>query len=354
MCDEGSLARDGRVLGSHADHLREDNWATLKARLAALFARVGRIPALGDCRSVSISGPIHVSDHARLFLCSVPQRSEPFLAKCFYVSGTQRADVEEARLQYEALVQLNEARGTDGNFNIVQPFHLFAEDAIIAQSWIDGQSLDRALGDAAFSIDRLMDSVAAAGGWLGHFHRFGNDGQTGLVSGTLMDEIDEGARGARVLTAAVQLLRASVLGQGKTVQPITTIHCDYKPANVIVVQNGVCAIDFQVSVRASVHFDLAHFLNSLAIDLIKSRRLGLMFRARQLEAAFIRGYEQVAGPIDQLILAYYLVYDLSRYMLQYANAQVGLAGRGKIWAIERLLKLRLARFRAAERRGAVT
>jgi hypothetical protein len=339
-------------LASRIDQVEADNWEALKRRLTALFVHQGQIPALGECRNVSISGPIHVSAHARLFLCRVPQRAEPFLAKCFYVSGSERADIEDARHQYEALVQLNEARGATNSFNLVQPFHLFADDGVIVQSWIDGKSLDRALGDPAFSIGRLTDDIAAAGTWLGHFHRFGNDGQTTIVSRTLMDEIEGGAKGARVLTTAVRLLRRSVVGQGRTVQPVTTIHCDYKPANVIAAKDGVCAIDFQLSTRASIYFDLAHFLNSLAIDLMKSRRLGLLLGARRLESAFIAGYERVAGPIDPLILAYYLVYDLSRYMVQHGDTQTGLAGRGKWWAMERLLKLRLARFRAAERRGA--
>jgi hypothetical protein len=338
-------------LASNSDQIGAENWKALRERLTALFVRLEQIPALGDCRSVSISGPVHVSSHARLFLCKLPQRAEPFLAKCFYVSGTERADVEEARLQYEALVELNAARGNDSSFNLVQPFHLFAEDGVIAQSWIDGKSLDRALSDVSFSLERLTDCAAAAGVWLAHFHRFGSDGQKGIVSGTLMDEIDRGAGGRRVLTSAVQTLRRSMLGAGQTAQPVTTIHCDYKPANVIAARDGVYAIDFQLSTRASIYFDLAHFLNSLAIDLMKARRLRLMLKGRQLEGAFVAGYERVAGPIDPLILAYYLVYDLSRYMVQHGDA-VGLGGRGKRWAMERLLQLRLKRFRAAERLSA--
>jgi hypothetical protein len=334
-----------------------DIWDAQKQRLAALFARVGHIPALGDCRGVRISGPIHVSGHARLFLCALPHRAETFLAKCFYLSGTERADIEDARHQYEALVHLNETRGATSGFNLVQPFHLFADEGIIAQSWIEGKSLDRAFGDATFSIGRLMEHVAAAGTWLGHFHRFGRDGRTATVSGTLMDEIADqakplGPRG-RVLNEAVQTLRNSPLADGRTLQPVTTLHCDFKPANVIVAKDGVCAIDFQLSTRASIYFDLAHFLNSLAIDTMKARRASLLLRARQMQRAFIAGYERVAGPIDPLILAYYLTYDLSRYMVQHGDAQTtGLAGRGKWWAMGRLLALRLARFRALDRRRA--
>lgn len=334
-----------------------DNWEAQRRRLTELFARVGQIPALGDCRDVRISGPTFVSDHARLFLCALPQKADPFLAKCFYVSGTERADTEEARQQYEALVHLSETRGTTSGFNLVQPFHLFADEGIIAQSWIEGKSLDRAFGDATFSVRQLIDHVAAAGTWLAHFHRFGRDGRTAPVSGTLMDEIDEIARPlgrrARILSAAVQLLRNSSLADGQTLQPVATLHCDFKPANVIAAKGNICAIDFQLSTRASIYFDLAHFLNSLAIDVMKARRPGLLLRARHLQTAFIAGYERVAGAIDQLILAYYLTYDLSRYMVQHGDAQgSGLAGRGKWWAMERLLALRLARFRSLERRHA--
>jgi len=333
------------------------NWEAQKRRLTALFVRLGNIPALGACGNVSISAPIHVSGHARLFLGTLPPRAEPFLVKCFYVSGTEQADIEEARLQYEALVHLNETRGAVSGFNLVQPFHLFAEEGIIVQSWIEGKSLDRALGDAVFSGAQLLDRVAAAGAWLGHFHRFGNDGHTAAVSGTLMDEIDEGARSlgshGRVLNEAVELLRNSVLAQGQTIQPVTTLHCDFKPANVIATDGGVFAIDFQLSTRASIYFDLAHFLNSLAIDLMKTRRPGLLLKAKAMQRAFVAGYERVAGPIEPLILAYYLVYDLSRYMVQHGDAHTsGLAGRAKWWAMERLLAMRLSRFRMLARRSA--
>lgn len=297
-----------------------------------------------------------MSGHARLFLCALPPKAEPFLAKCFYVSGTERADVEDARHQYQALVHLNETRGATSGFNLVQPFHLFADEGIIVQSWIEGKSLNRALGDSTFSVPQLTDHVAAAGTWLAHFHRVGSDGRTAMVSGTLMDEIDNQAkalgRRGRMLNEAVQMLRNSPMADGKTVQPVTTLHCDFKPANVIAAKDGVYAIDFQLSTRASIYFDLAHFLNSLAIDTMKAGRPGLLLRARQIQRAFIGGYDRVAGPIDPRILAYYLIHDLSRYMVQHGNPQAaGLAGRGKWWAMERLLALRLAGFRTLDRRA---
>jgi thiamine kinase-like enzyme len=185
-----------------------------------------------------------------------------------------------------------------------------------------------------------------------HFHRFGSDGHRDGQRHA-MDEIDGRGRSAvaRAAERSSQLLRNSPLAGGKTVQPVTTLHCDFKPANVITAKDGVWAIDFQLSTRASIYFDLAHFLNSLAIDTMKARRPGLLLQARQMHRAFIAGYERVAGPIDPLILAYYLTYDLSRYMVQYGNAQTaGLAGRGRWWAMERLLSLRLAGFRALDRR----
>lgn len=334
-----------------------DGWALQKRQLTDLFAAVGRIPSLGDCSRVNVSDPIHVSAHARLFLCSLPDSTERFLAKCFYVSGSEQPDTEGARQQFEALVDLNQRHGDTRGFNLVKPYHLFAEQAVIVQSWIEGRSLDRAFSERRLGVSELIGNVEAAGTWLAHFHAFGGAGRTGLVSGTLMNEIAERAaalgQSGRILMRAADLLRASALGAGRTPQPIAPLHSDFKPANVIAAEDGVYAIDFHFSTPASVYFDIAHFLNSMAIDIIKSRRPSLMLRARRMQLALIAGYNRAGGPVDPLVLAYYLVYDLSRYMLEHRNTQASrLATDVRWWAMERLLKLRMSQFRSASRPAA--
>jgi len=252
-----------------------DRWSRQKLQLAAVIRSV-RIPALGDCREVTVTGPIHVSPHARLFRCALPQRNEQFLAKCFYVSGTEKPDTEEARLQYEALLELTTKRGATADFNLVTPYHLFAEEAVILQSWIDGESFDRVLAAPASTFSALATIAEGAGRWLAHFHTFGGH-HTGNVSGTLMNEVAERgkalSRRGRLLVKAEKVMLVSELAQGRTMQPLATLHSDYKPANVIAAKDGVYAIDFQLSTHASIYFDLAHFLNSMTIDLLKARAM---------------------------------------------------------------------------------
>jgi Ser/Thr protein kinase RdoA (MazF antagonist) len=322
----------------------------MRQRLVDLFAAVGEIPSLGDCRVVHVSGPIHASAHARLYLCSLPHRSEKVLAKCFYVSGSDQPDIAEAKLQYDALLHLNRAHDATAGFDLVQPYHLFAEHGIVVQSWIEGQSLADALRDRATSTRQLIELIAGAGTWLGHFHRAGSDGTAKVLGPGLWDdlvrEVEQLPNPSRWLRDIVHHLRASKLADGGTTMPVASLHADFKPSNVIVTAVGVRAIDFQLASRASIYFDLAHFLDALTLDVAKSLRIDRILALAEMHRAFVEGYERVVGAIDARVVAYYLNYDLIRYMLQQRQAQsTSLVDNLKWRAMRRLLKFRLSEFR---------
>lgn len=336
--------------------MAQELWEAEKARLSALFSHA-QVPSVDAGEALTISGPIHVSNHARLYLCEPAQSAAKLLAKFVISEESGAPDVEAAREQYEALIELNRASGSTRGFNLVQPFHLFADEAIVVQSWLEGQSFDKALGDKRLGVEALIAIARGAGVWIAHYHRFGSDGTTAPVRTGLLDEIEEQARTlggrARVLADSCRGLRTSRLFDGQIRQPTALLHCDYKPANLIAANDGVYAIDFQLSKRASIYFDLAHFLNSLAIDVVKAKRYAVLMNGGRLADAFLDGYAEIAGPIDRLVLAYYEIYDLSRYMLQYGDGEApGIAGRLKWWALTRLLAARLKAFRREEtRRG---
>lgn len=320
-----------------------------RQRVVDLFAAAGTIPVLGDCRAITVSDPIHVSAHARLYLCSLPQRTEKILAKCFYISGTDQPDIEEAKHQYDALVHLSRAHGAAEGFHLVHPFHLFAEHGVIVQSWIEGRSLAEALGDRATSTRQLTEFVKGAGTWLGHFHRAGSDGTTKVLGPGLWDDLvrDADALGdsGRWLRKIVHDLRASSLADGGLTMPVATLHADFKPSNVIATACGVRAIDFQLSARASIYFDIAHFLDALTLDVVKTLRSDRIFELSAMHRAFVDGYERVVGAVDARIVAYYLNYDLIRYMLQYGQARpTSLIDNLKWRAMTRLLMFRLSKF----------
>jgi uncharacterized protein (DUF58 family) len=256
-------------------------------------------------------------------------------------------------------VDLNNARGSEAEFNLVQPFHLFRERGIVVQSWIEGQSLARAFADRALPIKRLRELVSEAGKWLGHFHRFGGATKGTRVKPELFDDVDRHAgalgKGGRKLAGIIRRMRASPAFGGSLMQSTAQLHCDFKPSNLIATDTGIFAIDFHRSNPASVYFDIAHLLNSMELDVLKARRPLLFLQTSLLERDFLSAYSKIAGPVDPLILAIYQIYDLCRYMTQHGEAETSkLRGAFRQFVLERLLRSRLAQFRALERRHIAT
>ncbi|MEQ1863886.1 MAG: phosphotransferase [Micropepsaceae bacterium] len=313
------------------------------------------IPALGDCDQVKITGPVHTSPYTRLFLGQLPLRAEKILIKCCYQTNSDVPDVAYAQLLFDSLVDLNKARGSETEFNLIQPFHLFRDRGIIVQSWIEGQSLARAFADMALPIQRQRELLSEAGKWLGHFHRFGRTAERTRVRPELFDDVerDAGALGksGRRLVTVIRRLRASRAFDGSLQQSTAQLHCDFKPSNLIATETGIFAIDFHRSNPASVYFDIAHLLNSMELDIIKARRPLLFLRTSLLKKDFLSAYSKIGGHVDPLILAIYQIYDLARYMTQHGEAETSnLRGTFRRIVLERLLRSRLAQFHALERR----
>lgn len=337
------------------ERIASRSWEPEKELITGLFKAVQRIHGLGECDQIKVTGPIHASPYTRLFLGQLPQCEEKILIKCCYQNHSDTPDIETAEKLFDALVHLNEQRGAGIRFNLVKPFHLFRDRAIIVQSWIEGQSLEHAFADRKVSINRLKGLLREAGEWLAQFHRFGGTRERKPVTPGLVEDVMRGAdalgKSGRHLANILRTMRGSAAFNGSLSQEIAILHCDFKPSNLIATSSGIFVIDFQRSHPASVFFDIAHFLNSAAIDALNSRRPSVILQAGRLRRAFIEGYENVAGAVDPLVLAIYLNQDLGRYILQHDDTvPVSAKTRIKRWAIERLLDLRYAEFRLQQQK----
>ena len=288
----------------------------------------------------------------------MPHKAEKILIKCCFQSSADVPDIDYARRLFDSLVDLNKSRGSESEFNLVQPFHLFRDRGIIVQSWIEGQSLAHAFADGALPIKRLRELMSEAGKWLGHFHRFGRTNEPTRVRPELFDDVerDAGALGesGHRLTGIIRRMRGSGAFDGSLMQSTAQLHCDFKPSNLIATETGIFAIDFHRSNPASVYFDIAHLLNSMELDVLKARRPLLFFRTYLLQRDFLSAYSKIAGPVDPLVLAIYQIYDLCRYMTQQGEAGSSkLRGAFRRMVLERLLRFRLAQFHRLEQRHGV-
>jgi aminoglycoside phosphotransferase (APT) family kinase protein len=314
--------------------------------LAGLFRSVGTIDGLGVCADIAITGPIHSSAQTRLYLGRLSTSPSNVLIKVAIDQRTGLADIDFARDQFKVLAQASQARVNGLPLAVPRPFHLFENEAVIVQSWVEGRGLDDVLSEFGASHKLVDEYMRAAGEWLGRFHSACAFDEKYFSTSHMVDEVRAGANSGgasgKLLGDVARWLHACELILAKKPQKISRIHCDFKPSNLIVSGSGLVGIDFHNSNLAPVCFDLAHFLNAAALDWLKAGRFDLIARMQSIERAFLAGYRANAHAVEEPAIRFFLTYDLARYVLQYrAMRPEGIREIAKAWVIEQLLAHRL-------------
>jgi tRNA A-37 threonylcarbamoyl transferase component Bud32 len=323
-----------------------------REKLLELFRAARSIDGIGDCTGIEISEAIHASDQTRLYMGRIPETAQKLLIKVAIDPESGRPDLPYAREQFAALERIA-ARG----LVVPQPFHIFSDDAVVVQSWVEGRSLDKLIADRATTVARLTALFREAGQWLGRFHAAVGVQFRELSLAHLTNEIEGGARaagvGSNLLHEAAREIERARLRIAGHAQPVTRLHCDFKPSNLIVGDEGIVAIDFHESQPAAAHFDVAHFLNAMLLDALKGRRLTFLLRASALERAFLDGYEQTSRALDEPALRLFLVYDLAHYVLQSQGSGDTVKGL-KSFVVGRLLARRVGALKRSLAAGLAT
>lgn len=312
--------------------------------LTRLLQGAGPIDGVGESSKLALTGPIYQSEQTRLYLGTLEGSARKVLVKVAVDAATGLPNVSYARRQFEILTRAAEAQVAGRALNVPRPLRLFEPEAVIVQAWIEGKGLDALLSDRTVGSVRVELLVRDAGKWLARYHKAGGLEQKPFDPGLLAAEIEAASKTSAVLArAAIQLREGRSLLAGRPMLA-SRLHCDFKPANVIVTNGEMFSIDFHDSEVTSVCFDLAHFLNALALDLIKGGRLTLMLRLGRLERAFLAGYASEVQPPDRTALLAFLVYDLARYLVWHA-ASGGLGTVVKRRLMSALLERRISALR---------
>ena len=256
----------------------------VRSLLAANF------PAGAGAASYRVVGPTYSSGNSRIFYAEYPAFDVPLAVKFC-------RDKADARLQFEALQRIAAALAGDAGFTVPRPFGLIDGDCVVVSEWIDGRSVDRELDDWRVAPARAAETLGRCGGWLRRFHDAAAEAAAPLDTRAALERLaDEFAAGAPAaagnpdIAVAVAGLRRNAAAVAAMPLPVSWMHGDFKPANIMLAGPRTVGIDIRRQFRASVVRDQAYFLTHLDLACCHPRGLRLLPWRGRLAAAFLDGY----------------------------------------------------------------
>jgi hypothetical protein len=240
-----------------------------------------------------VRGPIAVRDYSALFYAECKLFPGPALAKICLDPQTHEPDSGAAQRQYDALVRVHGAMKTVPGFSVPQPYLILPEIALLAMEWIPGVNLGKALFSWRSSADDAKAYMARSASWLRAFHACRRLSAGRLDVETRMPILEDIAGRAvpdDAFHAGVEQLRRTAHAAGFVELPRAWIHADFTPDNVILSGSRTIGIDMQIQHENTVVYDLAPFLNHLALGLYEPSGWLLARFHDELRKTFLTAY----------------------------------------------------------------
>jgi aminoglycoside phosphotransferase (APT) family kinase protein len=202
---------------------------------------------------------------------------------------------ELAARQFTGMRKAYDIAGPHGGHLVPKPYAILDRSAAIVVEWVAGSNLLELLRQGWALPRAYTELIANAGKWLRAVHDAGAPTETELPAEILL--LDAEAALARCVPASVARRASRALANAlpavrgnKCVE--TWAHGDFKPANLMVAkENGnLVGLDLQLSKRGPGVFDVASFLNDLAVNLRMPGMLRLLVGERAFEHAFLDEY----------------------------------------------------------------
>jgi len=260
-----------------------------------LRRELARHAGRNDAIEVSISDPRWRGRNGHVYRVDSPALPAAAALKLCWNWDTRRADEAGARREFEALQKVHGAMGNEGRFGVPVPYLLLQDEAGYLAQCIDGTTVDRYLLLPSETRAARVEVIRDAAAWLRRFHD-AKSGSTGRVDteDQLLDlehvlTRSLGRRDAAVIDA-MDVLRRTSDRIGMLAVPTSWAHGDFKPANVMMAGERRVGIDVAGDLVNVVAFDLAYFLNALALAPMpwSGRHLRADFEC--FEAAFLESY----------------------------------------------------------------
>jgi aminoglycoside phosphotransferase (APT) family kinase protein len=255
----------------------------------ACLERVG----VGPCRDATL---VARRDNSRVHRVACGSRVIA-VKECLRADGALDADA--ATREFDALTRLLDASTRASAPPLAPlPLALCPEHAAYAMTWAEGRCATDVILDRATTRAEAVAVGEAAGEWLRRFHML----QAGPArahdfasrAAYLAGLADTVPRDRLIRRAAAALARAAPAASAVQM-PQSWVHGDMKSDNLIVAPPCATGLDFQLADRNSVVYDLAPFINHLA--LLKGSPRGALRRDNLAAtgAAFLRIYSPDAA-----------------------------------------------------------
>jgi aminoglycoside phosphotransferase (APT) family kinase protein len=265
-----------------------------------------------------VTGPLGARGFSRIFRGDGGIFSCPVAIKQFLSDPSGASPAESARTYFQGLQWMAEITA-QRDLRAAEPYALLESQGIVVTSWIEGPTLARSL--SAGSPDHGSALSREAGLWLARLHHeSGVEYRSPDVADMLAvlaektDETDALTRRAFSLLHSYAPLLA--------MQPIpwSRHYGDFKPANLIVRDGRLIAIDIELLFAAPTVRDAAHFLNHLQLAFYSPRVLARWRAAPKLTELFCRGYSDAFGePLPHRLLQWQRLYNAMWHMTRHGE-----------------------------------
>jgi aminoglycoside phosphotransferase (APT) family kinase protein len=290
---------------------------------------------------IKVTGPLGSNGFSRVFRGDGAMFPTPVAIKQFLWDPTGASPAESARAYFRGLQKIAEVAGQQ-DLQAAEPYALLEADGVVVASWVEGPTLERSLFRESAARTRKL--VRDAGIWLARLHyACGVERRPPDVAGMLARleaELAERTDDTGSLTRrAVSLLRAS--GSLLAAQPVpwSCHYGDFKPANLIVRDCQLVAIDLELLHAAPTVSDAAHFLNHLQLEFYSPRAVPRWREAATLAELFRLGYSDAANePLPQPLLLWHRLYNAVYFMAQYREWSRPLMAWPVLWTMKHLVQ----------------
>lgn len=253
-------------------------------------------------------------DNSRLFYAECTAFPSPMAVKICLSPHTLEADPDSAHRQYAALLRVSEAMGEATDFCVPRPYLLRADVGLLAMEWIAGRSMTELVFSWRCSLGQACELMARSARWLRCFHAC-----HALAPGQLdveprlafLDELETSRTVSDpVFFRALGALRHSANAATAIMLNRSWTHGDFKTDNLIVSGRRTVGVDVHLRHENTVIYDLAMFLNHLALRLCHPAGWRLARSQSVLRETFLANYFPVRNDTIMAPLAWIQLYLL--------------------------------------------